>query len=161
LLPLADGDRERTIADLTAAAERAAARGLRLGYEALAWGRHVHDHREAWGIVRDADHPALGLVLDSFHSLSRKIPSSSIGDIRADKLFIVQVADAPMLDMDHLGWSRHFRSMPGQGDFRWTIGPARSARSAIRAIGAWKSSTTASAPDRPAAWRSMAIAPCA
>jgi 4-hydroxyphenylpyruvate dioxygenase len=62
--PIADGDRERTIADLTEAAERAAARGLRLGYEALAWGRHVHDHREAWGIVRDADHPALGLVLD-------------------------------------------------------------------------------------------------
>lgn len=128
--PIADGNRERTIADLSEAAERAAARGLRLGYEALAWGRHVHDHREAWGIVRDADHPALGLVLDSFHSLSRKIPSSSIGDIRADKLFIVQVADAPMLDMDHLGWSRHFRSMPGQGDF-----PLDDWAAAIRKIG--------------------------
>ncbi|MEO0031735.1 MAG: hypothetical protein RIS94_1493 [Pseudomonadota bacterium] len=127
---LADGDRDRTIADLTEAAERAARRGLRIGYEALAWGRHVHDHREAWGIVRDADHPALGLVLDSFHSLSRKIPSSSIGDIRADKLFIVQVADAPVLDMDYLGWSRHFRSMPGQGDF-----PLDDWAGAIRKIG--------------------------
>lgn len=128
--PLADGDRERTIADLTEAAERAARRGLRLGYEALAWGRHVNDHREAWGIVRDADHPALGLVLDSFHSLSRRIPSSSIGDIRPDKLFIVQVADAPMLDMDYLSWSRHFRSMPGQGDF-----PLDDWAAAIRRIG--------------------------
>ena len=44
--------------------------------------------------------PALGLVLDSFHSLARGIPSRSIGDIRAEKLFIVQVADAPLLDMD-------------------------------------------------------------
>ncbi|MDP0941848.1 TIM barrel protein, partial [Klebsiella quasipneumoniae] len=31
-------------------------------------------------------------------------------------LFIVQIADAPRLDMDHLYWSRHFRNMPGQGD---------------------------------------------
>jgi 4-hydroxyphenylpyruvate dioxygenase len=128
--PLADGDRGRTVGDLREAGERAAARGLRIGYEALAWGRHVNDHRDAWSLVRDADHPALGLVLDSFHSLARKIPSSSIGDIRPEKLFIVQVADAPMLDMDYLGWSRHFRSMPGQGDF-----PLDDWAEAIRRIG--------------------------
>jgi 4-hydroxyphenylpyruvate dioxygenase len=128
--PAADGDRGRAMADLHEAGERAAARGLRLGYEALAWGRHVNDHRDAWALVRDVDHPAVGLVLDSFHSLARKIPSSSIGDIRADKLFIVQVADAPMLDMDYLGWSRHFRSMPGQGDF-----PLDDWADAIRRIG--------------------------
>ncbi len=115
--PLASGDRGQIIADLHEAGERAAARGLRLGYEALAWGRHVNDHRDAWALVRDTDHPAVGLVLDSFHSLARRVPSSSIGDIRPDKLFIVQVADAPVLDMDYLGWSRHFRCMPGQGDF--------------------------------------------
>ena len=104
--PLADGDRARMIADLHEAGERAAARKLRIGYEALAWGRHVNDHRDAWALVRDVDHAGVGLVLDSFHSLARKIPSSSIGDIRPEKLFIVQVADAPVLDMDYLGWSR-------------------------------------------------------
>jgi len=128
--PLADGDRGRMLADLHEAGERAAAKGLRIGYEALAWGRHVNDHRDAWGLVRDVDHPSVGLVLDAFHSLARKIPSSSIGDIRADKLFIVQVADAPLLDMDHLGWSRHFRCMPGQGDF-----PLDDWADAIRGIG--------------------------
>ncbi len=115
--PQALGERERLLADLAEAAERAGARGLRLGYEALAWGKHVSDHREAWALVRDVDHPALGLVLDSFHSLARGIPSSSIGDIRGDKLFIVQVCDAPQLQMDLLSWSRHFRCMPGQGEF--------------------------------------------
>ncbi|MEY4721297.1 MAG: hypothetical protein RIQ46_1022 [Pseudomonadota bacterium] len=115
--PQADGDRPRLLDDLAEAAERAGARGMRIGYEALAWGRHVNDHREAWALVRDVDHPALGLVLDSFHSLARAIPSSSIGDIRGDKLFIVQVCDAPQLQMDYLGWSRHFRCMPGQGEF--------------------------------------------
>lgn len=126
----AEGDRGRILADLAEAAERAGTRGLRIGYEALAWGRHVNDHREAWALVRDVDHPALGLVLDSFHSLSRGIPSSSIGDIRADKLFIVQVADAPVLDMDLLQWSRHFRAMPGQGEF-----PLDDWADAIRRIG--------------------------
>ncbi len=114
--PHALPDRARIIDDLAELGERAVRRGLRIGYEALAWGRHVHDHRDAWSIVRDVDHPNVGLILDSFHSLVRKIPSSSIGDIRADKLFLVQVADAPWLDMDMLSWSRHFRNMPGQGD---------------------------------------------
>lgn len=118
--PASTGDRAVIIDDLAALGELAAQHGMRIGYEALAWGRHVHDHREAWSIVRDVDHPNIGLILDSFHSLSRDVPSSSIGDIRADKLFLVQVADAPSLDMDFLSWSRHFRNMPGQGDFQLT-----------------------------------------
>ena len=113
----ASGDRHQQLDDLAQAAERAGKRGLRLGYEALAWGRFVNDHRDAWALVRDVDHPALGLVLDTFHSLARGIPSASIADIQRDKLFIVQVCDAPLLDMDYLSWSRHFRCMPGQGNF--------------------------------------------
>lgn len=128
--PHALADRGRLLADLAEAAERAGRRGLRVGYEALAWGRHVFDHREAWGLVRDVDHPALGLILDSFHSLARAVPSSSIGDIRPEKLFMVQVADAPRLDMDYLSWSRHFRCMPGQGDL-----PLDDWADAIRRIG--------------------------
>ncbi len=118
--PLASDDRSRMVDDLYAVGERAAKRNLRVGYEGLAWGRHIHDHRDAWSLVRDVNHPNIGLILDSFHSLSRKVPSASIGDIRADKLFFVQIADAPLLDMDHLSWSRHFRNMPGQGDLPLT-----------------------------------------
>ncbi|HMT43051.1 MAG TPA: TIM barrel protein [Chakrabartia sp.] len=118
--PLASDDRARMIDDLAELGERAARRSMRIGYEGLAWGRHIHDHRDAWALVRDVDHPNIGLILDSFHSLSRRVPSASIGDIRAEKLFLVQVADAPWLDMDHLNWSRHFRCMPGQGDFPLT-----------------------------------------
>jgi 4-hydroxyphenylpyruvate dioxygenase len=114
--PHALGDRNRLLDDFAELAGRAAARNLRIGYEALAWGRFVNDHRDAWSIVRDVDHPALGLIFDSFHSLVRGIPSSSIGDVDPAKLFLVQIADAPRLDMDYLSWSRHFRNMPGQGD---------------------------------------------
>ncbi len=128
--PQASGERDRLIGDLGRIADLAAAHGKRIAYEALAWAPHVNDHRDAWALVRDVDRPALGLCLDSFHSLARGIPSASIGDIRADKLFMVQLADAPRLDMDYLNWSRHFRCMPGQGDF-----PLADYAAALRKIG--------------------------
>ena len=114
--PQALGDRQRIVDDFAELGQRADKRNLRVGYEALAWGRHVFDHRDAWEIVRTVDHPAVGLILDSFHSLARKVPTDSILTIDPAKLFIVQIADAPALDMDYLYWSRHFRNMPGQGD---------------------------------------------
>ena len=70
----ASSDRSRIVDDFRELGERAAAHGVRVGYEALAWGRHVWDHRQAWEIVRQVDHPAIGLILDSFHSLVRRIP---------------------------------------------------------------------------------------
>jgi len=114
--PVSLGGIDRAAADLRELGERAARRGLRVGYEALAWGRHINDHRDAWEIVRRADHPNVGIILDSFHTLSRKIDVNSIRAIPGDKIFIVQLADAPLIDMDLLYWSRHFRNMPGEGD---------------------------------------------
>jgi 4-hydroxyphenylpyruvate dioxygenase len=112
----ASGDRGRIANDLHELGERAGRRGLRIGYEALAWGRHVNDHRDAWDIVRAADHPSVGLILDSFHSLVRNIPILSLSGIDPARIFLLQLADAPKLDMDYLSWSRHFRNLPGQGD---------------------------------------------
>ena len=114
--PEALGGIDRSAADFAELGERAAARGLRVGYEALAWGRHVDDHRDAWEIVRRAAHPAVGLILDSFHTLGRGIDPDSIRSIPGDRIFFVQLADAPKIDMDLLYWSRHFRNMPGEGD---------------------------------------------
>lgn len=114
--PSALGGIDRAAADFRELGERAHRRGLRVGYEALAWGRHINDHRDAWGIVRRADHPAIGLILDSFHTLARGIDVASIRSIPGDRIFIVQLADAPSMDLDLLQWSRHYRNMPGQGD---------------------------------------------
>ncbi len=114
--PAALGGIDRAAADFRELGERAARRGLRVGYEALAWGRHVSDHRDAWEIVRRAGHPNVGLILDSFHTLARRIDVDSIRAIPGDRIFIVQLADAPLIEMDLLYWSRHFRNMPGEGD---------------------------------------------
>ena len=114
--PVSLGGIDRAAGDFRELGERAARRGLRVGYEALAWGKHVNDHRDAWEIVRRANHPNIGIILDSFHTLARKIDVGSIRSIPKDKIFIVQLADAPAIDMDLLYWSRHFRNMPGEGD---------------------------------------------
>lgn len=113
--PAALDDPARAAADLAEMAERAARRGFRVGYEALAWGRHVSHWRQAWEIVRKADHPALGLVLDSFHILALNDDLAGLEQVPAEKLFFVQLADAPKLSADVLSWSRHFRNFPGQG----------------------------------------------
>ncbi len=114
--PQALGGIDRAADDLHELGTIAAERGLRVGYEALAWGRFVNDHRDAWEIVRRAAHPHVGLILDSFHSLARRIDSESIRSSPGDRIFVAQVADAPRIDMDLLHWSRHFRNMPGEGD---------------------------------------------
>ncbi|MBD2748989.1 sugar phosphate isomerase/epimerase and 4-hydroxyphenylpyruvate domain-containing protein [Microvirga sp. BT688] len=110
------GGIERAAADFYELGERAARRGLRVAFEALSWGRHIHDYRDSWEVVRRANHPAVGLVLDSFHVLARGTDLSAIRSVPSDKIFLVQMADAPMLDMDYLSWSRHYRCFPGQGD---------------------------------------------
>lgn len=111
------GEPALLVDDLRLLAERAAARGLRIGYEALAWGRQVSTWEQAWELVRRADRPNLGLILDSFHTLSLNGDARGIAGLPAEKIFFVQMADAPLLAMDVLEWSRHFRCFPGQGGF--------------------------------------------
>jgi len=115
--PDAVDDDELAAEQLHALAERAQRRGVRIAYEALAWGRFVNSYARAWRIVRRADHPALGLCLDSFHVLSRGDDPAGIRVIPGSKVFHVQVADAPRLTMDVVEWSRHHRLFPGLGSF--------------------------------------------
>src|SRR5437660_4051908 len=115
--PAAVTDDARIAAQFNALADRAARRNLRIAFEALAWGRHVNRYRHAWSIVKAADHPHLGVALDSFHTLSLGDDPAGIAEIPGDKIFFLQLADAPRLAMDVLQWSRHYRCFPGQGQF--------------------------------------------
>ncbi len=115
--PEAIDDDALAAAQLAELAGRAAGRGMRIAYEALAWGRHVRDYDHAWRIVAAADHPALGVCLDSFHILSRRADPAGVRAIPGERIFFLQLADAPHLGMDVLQWSRHYRCFPGQGGF--------------------------------------------
>src|SRR5262249_16737511 len=111
------GGIDRAAADFHELGERAAKHDLRVGFEALAWGRHINDYRDAWEVVRRADQPAVGLVLDTFHIFGRKTGVKQVSAIPGGRIALGQLSDAPWLEMDVLSWSRHFRWFPGQGDF--------------------------------------------
>ncbi|MER6673189.1 TIM barrel protein [Streptomyces sp. NPDC000983] len=115
--PQAVDDDALAAAQLARLAALAEEFGIRVAYEALAWGRHVNTYDHAWRIVEQAGHPALGTCLDSFHILSRGSDPKGIEDIPGEKIFFLQLADAPLLGMDVLQWSRHHRCFPGQGGF--------------------------------------------
>ena len=98
-------------------AELAGNHGVKVAYEALAWGRYVSDYEHAHRLVEEVDHPNLGTCLDSFHNLSRDWDTAPIEGINPERIFFVQVADAPKLSLDVLSWSRHYRVFPGEGQF--------------------------------------------
>src|SRR5258708_13431027 len=103
--PASLGGIDRAADDLRELGERASAQGLRVGFEALAWGRHVNDYRDAWEIVRRANHKSIGIILDSFHTLAPSLPVSSIGPIPADPIFLVHLADPPQLHLHVLSYT--------------------------------------------------------
>src|SRR6266542_1479364 len=70
-------DEQRMAAQLYALAERAAQRNLRIGFEALAWGRAVKLYSQAWSIVKRADHPHLCLIF-FFFLMIRRPPGSTL-----------------------------------------------------------------------------------
>ena len=115
--PHAIDDHDLAAEQLRVLADEAAGHGIRIAYEALGWGTHVNDYRDAWRIVEMADHPSLGTCLDSFHILSRRSDPAAIRDIPGEKIFFLQLADAPVMPMHVLQWSRHHRCFPGQGGF--------------------------------------------
>ncbi|MGB9142943.1 MAG: sugar phosphate isomerase/epimerase [Aestuariivirga sp.] len=113
--PQSSGEVGRIVEDFARLGDLAAARGLRVGYEALAWGQHIRDVSQAWDIVRRCGHPNVGLILDSFHTLIRQNDPAAIREIPGERIFFLQIADAPVIEMDVLQLSRHYRTLPGNG----------------------------------------------
>ncbi|TCW09841.1 4-hydroxyphenylpyruvate dioxygenase [Raoultella sp. BIGb0138] len=113
--PDCSADFSLQVADLAALAALAEEENITIGYEALAWGTHVNLWYQAWERVKSVNSPALGIVLDSFHILARGDTLQRLDEVPVEKITFLQLADAPLMKMDVLEWSRHFRCFPGQG----------------------------------------------
>ena len=111
-------DDELFAAQIRQLADLAATYNVRIAYEALAWGKYVNTYQHSWKIAHAVDRPNVGICIDSFHILSRGDDPAQIAQIPGEKIFFVQLADAPVLSMDVLSWSRHYRVFPGQGGFK-------------------------------------------
>ncbi len=114
--PDAPGDVAELADQFAQLAERAGRRGVRIAYEALAWGSKIKLASQAWSVVEQVNHPAFGLALDSFHTLSLRDDPTYIANIPGERIFFMQLADAPWVNTDVLTHSRHYRCFPGQGE---------------------------------------------
>ncbi|MFE3546969.1 sugar phosphate isomerase/epimerase family protein [Nocardia sp. NPDC059177] len=117
VVPDAVGDDDIRTADLRVLAGLGADAEVRIGYEALSWGKFASRSRDAWALVERVDHPNFGLVLDTFHSLAIDEELSFLDAVPVERIFLIQVADAPYLEAEIIQWSRHHRCLPGEGSF--------------------------------------------
>jgi 2-keto-myo-inositol isomerase len=115
----ASGAASLLINDLQKLATLAVPLGIRIGYEALSWGRHVNQVMQAWDLVNEADRSNLGLALDSFHILAHKTDLAVLEEIDPARIFLVQLSDFMWEETrtpdERVETARHYRVFPGEG----------------------------------------------
>ncbi|MFT3877962.1 MAG: sugar phosphate isomerase/epimerase [Propioniciclava sp.] len=115
--PDAIADRDHSAAQLATLAAIAAEHGVGMMFEALSWGTHIKRTADAWDVLQRAGLSRGSLVLDTFHLLALGDGLADLAPIPVEGFGMVQVADAPLLELDVLQWSRNHRCFPGEGEF--------------------------------------------
>ncbi|KZT57225.1 xylose isomerase-like protein [Calocera cornea HHB12733] len=128
---------EACVQDMRRIAVAAEERGVKIAYEPWCWGAYTNTWEGCWEIVQKADHPALGLCLDTFQIAGSPVygasPTAATGwinsytptlfslslknltqSVKADKIFFLQISDGAKLDPP-LGRGNEL-------DSRWTRG---------------------------------------
>ena len=109
-------DRDRSAGQVAVLGAIAAEYGVGIMFEALSWGTHISRVTDAWDVLDRAGLRRQSLVLDTFHHLALGDGIAELAAVPIDAVGLVQVADAPLLSMDLLQWSRNHRCFPGEGD---------------------------------------------
>ncbi|MBC3885295.1 sugar phosphate isomerase/epimerase family protein [Undibacterium griseum] len=115
----ASGDLPLIARQLAKLATLAVPLGVKVGFEALSWGRHINQYEQSWAAVEMADHSNLGVVIDSFHMLANQADLEYLEDIPSEKIAMVQLSDFMWRDIrsaeERLETARHLRVFPGEG----------------------------------------------
>lgn len=116
----ASGEPAKVAQDLAKLATLGVPLNVRVGFEALSWGRNISEYQQAWEVVEMADHANLGVVIDSFHMLANKAELDTIGQIPWNKIAMVQLSDFMWREIrsseERLETARHLRVFPGEGE---------------------------------------------
>nr|WP_216667306.1 sugar phosphate isomerase/epimerase family protein [Herbaspirillum rubrisubalbicans] len=116
----ASGDARHIARDLAKLANLAVPLGIRVGFEALSWGRHINQYMQAWEVVEMADHANLGVVIDSFHILANRGALEDLDAIPGKRIVMVQLSDFMWREIrtpeERLETARHLRVFPGEGE---------------------------------------------
>jgi sugar phosphate isomerase/epimerase len=116
----ASSDPEKIARDLSKLATLGVPQQVKVGFEALSWGRNISEYQQAWEVVEMADHANLGVVIDSFHMLANGAELDSMAGIPGSKIAMVQLSDFMWRDIrspeERLETARHMRVFPGEGE---------------------------------------------
>lgn len=100
--------------------DRAARHDLLVAFEFLPWS-DVPDATTAWDLVRSADRPNGGILIDTWHYFRGAADPAQVRAIPPDRFFLIQFDDA---DADMVGdWMEDTtdrRRLPGEGSFDLT-----------------------------------------
>lgn len=119
---LADFDPLRVDEDLRWLAREAAALGLKVSYEAIAWSTLDSDVPAAWARLDRLNEPNLGLAVDLFHICARGRGVEDLFAVPVEKIYQLQLSDvAEPVSIDNrehlIHTARHHRVLPGEGRF--------------------------------------------
>jgi sugar phosphate isomerase/epimerase len=108
---------ERTAEHFAALCDRVAGRGLQVALEFLPWTT-IPDAATAWEIVRLADRPNGGIIVDSWHHFRGARDEAQLLAIPPERMVALQIDDA---DAEPVGTlledTLHNRRVPGEGTF--------------------------------------------
>ena len=111
----ASGDLDVIRADLVEMSQKAALRGIRIAYLALPWARHICTEAAALDLVEAVDQENFGLALNSYFCLADGSKPARLRNIPGDRVFHVQLSDAPLMGGDIRSLKNNFGVLPGQG----------------------------------------------
>jgi sugar phosphate isomerase/epimerase len=97
--------------------DRAAEHGLLVHVEFLPWSR-IPDVGSAWEIVRRADRPNGGVLVDAWHYFRSGGDDAALRAVPGDRVLALQLDDGPVApEPDLPAASLHDRVLPGAGEF--------------------------------------------
>lgn len=95
--------------------DRAAEHGLLVHLEFLPWSAFPNVNA-AWDVVRTADRPNGGLIIDSWHCARSATTIDDLAALPGERVFAVQLSDAlPEPSPDVTDETMHARQLPGEG----------------------------------------------
>lgn len=106
---------ERMVEAFAGLCDRAAAHGLLVHLEFLSWGP-IPDLATAWEVVRRADRPNGGIMLDTLH-LMRSASRDLLSSIPGDRIFATQFCDGKLVRTRNRFEDAANRELPGDGEF--------------------------------------------
>jgi sugar phosphate isomerase/epimerase len=113
--PDVDRDWSRAVEDLRKLGELAGARGMRIAFEPLSQGQWINTWQLGWKMVKDVDHPQVGLVLDASHIFLAGAELDGMDKIPGDRIFLCEVSDFPDANLERREMLRNYRLFPGEG----------------------------------------------